>query len=177
MTHEIDANRPNTARKTKGNESALIAQNVTLVFYTMTVYYMVTIFAIMMLYGCFSVLHVGFDALFRSNAHWARIPSVQRTMRALDWLLSPGAAFEFASARFWGAHALILACVMAAAALHGALAVKSGRGQNRDNGNDAPSRSAISLYKETLSTVYVVFWGMYGVVILREILRIISAEK
>jgi hypothetical protein len=147
--------------------------NLTLAFYMMTMYYMIMIFIVMMMYGGLTVLHVGLDALFRGSAYWLRMPSIQRAMGTMDWITSPGVTFGFLSVRMWGVHLLVLLALLAVVVIYNLTVVQKKTVNTRKKDEYKPS----SAFAKTIQVaVYPMFWTLYATVVVREMLRVVESD-
>jgi hypothetical protein len=151
---------------------------LTLVFYTISLYYMTMIFFVLMIYGAINLFHTGLDALFRRNTHLAESTRTRRTMHILDKYMNPSIMFAFVSARHWPAHVLIFLAILFASAMYTVTISDSSRKNRRQDSDSSSETSIARMYSRTIySTIHPVFWVMYSVVVLRELTCVVSPSS
>lgn len=175
---EIDTRLSGTLPTTTMTGRRLQALNVTLVFYTMCVFYLGVLFAAFVVYGILNIVHAAMDAYFRNsiNNEVSAARAVKIMDRADAWL-DPGTVLSFLSIRYWPAHLLVFVCTMLAAVLHslllGSRAAKKKRGRDRGD-----TTTVYDTYRRTvLTTTQSVFWALYVAVVVREMMCVASAKS
>ena len=158
----------------------LQALNVTLVFYTLCVFYLGALFAAFIVYGVLNVVHAAMDAYFR-NSMINSVLAARATniMERANAYLDPGNVLAFLSIRYWPAHLLVFACTMLAAILHSLLlGSRTTTGDRNKSKNDQQSTTVYTNYRRTvLTTTQSAFWTLYAAVVVREMMCVASANQ